>query len=191
MGVQLGIWATLKSWRFWVLAIIPETLLQLLWQLFSKLFGIMPIFRDIFAGAIFIAVIFALAWAVPKYALQYAGGKTRADNVRAPTKPSRLIHDNVLWEDGGKGGWGIYVIGPLCPKDFTPLGCVRRNDKIENLNCNNTISDSDYSYRLICPECRNKYTLGKEPKTIRESEDEVRKRFEGLRRRELEVHSGK
>ena len=148
--------------------------------------GIVPIVRDIFAGAIFIAVIFALAWSLPKFAFQYAGGKAKPSNIRVSRKPSRLEHDGVLWEDGGKTGWGISVIGPLCPKDFAVLSRERRG-KIENTSYDDTISDSEYHSRLICPECKRKYTLGIESTTRRESTDEVRNRFEGKRRREEET----
>ncbi len=149
--------------------------------------GAIPLIRDIFAGIIFVAVIFALAWALPKFALQYAGEKTKSGNILVPKKPSRLVHDNVLWEDAGTNYFsGIVVDGPLCPKDFAVLGRERRG-KIENISYDAQISDSEYHSRLVCPECGSKYTLGKEPKTIQESRNEVRRRFEGKRRREQET----
>jgi hypothetical protein len=187
MGMELGIFSTLKSWRFWVLAAIPEVLFLFIWWLGAKLIGTSPFVRDIFAGIIFVAVIFALAWALPKYALQYASGKTESNSIRVSKKPSRLEHDNVLWEDGGKSGWGISVIGPLCPKDFAVLS-IERYGKIEKIgDYSRTISKDEYDARLYCPECKRKYTLGKEAKKICDSEDEVRNRFEGKRRREQET----
>ena len=149
--------------------------------------GISPMFRDIFAGVTFVAVIFALAWALPKFALQYAGGKTKPRSLNISDKPSRLLHDNVLWEDTGTNYfYGITVDGPLCPKDFAVLGMERR-DKVENIRHDELVSDSGYHAQLVCPECNSKYTLGDKPKTIRESENEVRHRFEGKRRREQET----
>jgi hypothetical protein len=99
--------------------------------------------------------------------------------------PSRLEHDGVLWEDGGNDGWrSLNVIGPLCPKDFTPLA-MKKSDKVEaNLNYDTTISNSGYHSLLICPECKTEYNLGEKPKTIQSSHNEVRNRFEGKRKRE-------
>lgn len=104
-------------------------------------------------------------------------------------KPSRLEHDGVLWEDGGRRGmWGIIdVIGPLCPDDFAPL-CSECRDKVQSdIDCSKLVSDSEYHLRLFCPECRKKYILGENPKTTGASLDEVRSRFEGKRKREQEV----
>ena len=147
---------------------------------------ILPIIRDTGFLILLIAGMFCVAWYLPKLAPQFAGMKTKSNVDLVHRKPSRLEHDGVLWEDGGKGAWGIHVIGPLCPKDFVVLNSERRG-KIENTSYDDTISNSEYHFRLICPECKSEYTLGKEPKTIRESTDEVRNRFEGKRRREQET----
>jgi len=116
-------------------------------------------------------------------------GETRMVNSSiVHKKPSRLEHDGVLWEDQGRNAWGnISVVGPLCPKDFAFLG-IEHNDKIESHpKWDSIISRSEYHSRLICPECKSKYTLGKQMKTLQESHDEVYNRFEGKRRREKET----
>ena len=149
--------------------------------------AILPIVRDIGFLALLIAGMFCVAWYLPKLAPRFAGMKTKSNVSLVHKKPSRLEHDGVLWEDGGKSGWGISVIGPLCPKDFAPLGGENR-DKITSAISNDAlISDSNYHSRLFCPECKGKYTLGAQPKTIQESRGEVRSRFEGKRRREQET----
>jgi len=175
----------LLSWKFWVngsiLAIVFETGFIGL----GKLINISSMIRDIGILAILIGAMFATALYLPKLEFQLA--KARSSNEPVRKKPSRLEYDNVLWEDMGRHSWGHIVVGgPLCPKDYTPL-CRERRGKLENTSSDDTISDSEYYYRLVCPKCRNKYTFGKEPKTIRESTDEVRNCFEGLRRREQEA----
>ena len=100
---------------------------------------------------------------------------------------SRLKYDGVLWEDGGVlpfSGGELKVIGPLCPKDLTPLGIIHR-DKIDMyLRWDTLISGSDYHSQLICPECRRKYTLGRKSKVLSDSRDEVENCFKGKRNRE-------
>ena len=181
--------AILKSWRFWVITAVPEILFGLLWLGLAKVIGTSPLVRDIFAGSIFIAVIFAIAWALPKFALQYAGGKTKPSNIQISKKPSRLVHDNVLWEDEGTSAWGgrVIVAGPLCPKDFARLSAECHGKIINQVDDNTLVSDSEYHSRLFCPECKGKYTLSAESKYICDSRDEVRNRFEGKRRREKET----
>jgi hypothetical protein len=103
--------------------------------------------------------------------------------------PRRLEHDGVLWEDI-RDRWGnVKVIGPFCPKDYTPLS-VKKNHKIEaNLRFDTSISASYYA-QLVCLECHTEYTLGKDVKKIQESFDEVVIRFEGMRMREREIQLG-
>lgn len=98
--------------------------------------------------------------------------------------PRRLEHDGVLWEDGGYNALGgLKVEGPLCPKDYTPLA-IRHLDTLANRASDNMyISDYGYS-RLVCPECKTEYTLGKNQKKVGDSRNEVRSRFEGKRRRD-------
>jgi hypothetical protein len=101
--------------------------------------------------------------------------------------PRRLEHDSVLWEDVGKDGWGyVKVVGPLCPKDFTPLSIKTSHDIQANIQYNTWISPSYYS-QLICLECHTEYTLGNKAKQIQASHDEVAIRFTGMRKRERET----
>lgn len=83
--------------------------------------------------------------------------------------------------------WGnLDVIGPLCPKDYTPLS-TKHNGRIEaNLRYDTLISSSEYDSQLVCLECHAEYTLGNNPKRIQVSHDEVVIRFEGMRKREQE-----
>jgi len=100
----------------------------------------------------------------------------------------RLEHDGVLWEDGGFNFWGnIDVIGPLCPKDYTPLATKYRDTIEVNIRGDTTISDSEYHSTLVCPECKTEYILGTTPKEITQSRLEVGSRFEGKRRREQQT----
>ncbi len=98
----------------------------------------------------------------------------------------RLIHDGVLWEDGGNNPWGnLSIIGPLCPKDYTPLAIENHDGRIEaNMDYDKRIWTSGYNHMLVCTECNAKYTLGKKPKQVRNSRNEVYNHFEGKRRRE-------
>lgn len=150
---------------------------------------IVPIIRDVGFLVLLIAGMFCVALYLPKLTPQFTGMKTNPNVDLAHIKPSRLEHDNVLWEDGGKHYWGggVVVNGPLCPKDFTPL-CTEKRDKINSNPSEDTlISDSDYNSRLFCLECKSKYILGKEPKSMQDSRDEVSNLFEGKRRREQET----
>ena len=60
----------------------------------------------------------------------------------------------------------ISVIGPLCPKDYTPLA-TKHNDEIEvNVDYDTFISKSVYHSKLVCLECKTEYTLGNNYKQI-------------------------
>jgi len=179
-------WQELISWRFWLHTAIVDILLAGIWFGINKLTTIVPIIRDIGFLILLVSGMFSVAWYLPKLSSRYPGRKTQLYVNGVHTKPSRLEHDNVLWEDGGRHGWSISVIGPLCPIDFVPLGAEKRDRIISNPSEDTVISDSDYHSRLFCPECGEKYTLGTQPKTIRDSRDEVRNRFEGKRRRDKE-----
>lgn len=147
------------------------------------------------AALVALALLVYLAWGlIARMRLQCPvvlinqQGKTnvivsKITTVRRP--PSRLEHDGVLWEDGGVNSiWGLNVIGPLCPKDYTPLS-VKWGDKTEASVSDDTfISASGYHHQLFCLECKTEYTLGTKAKQIKDSRDEVRNRFEGMRRRE-------
>ncbi len=100
------------------------------------------------------------------------------------TSHSRLIHDGVLWEDRGTNVLGnMLVIGPLCPKDYTPLA-VKEGGKINtDISRRVIISTSGDDYRLVCLECNTIYSLGTKPKRIIDSRNEVGNRLEGKRRR--------
>lgn len=104
--------------------------------------------------------------------------------------PSRLEHDGVLWEDTGKhylDSGELVVEGPLCPKDYCPLG-LRSGTGQEKAKADwrvaTFISDSQYHAVLFCPECKGTYTLGSRAKALKQSHEEVQNRFEGLRKRE-------
>lgn len=108
--------------------------------------------------------------------------------------PRRLEHDGVLWEDGGNDWGHIDVIGPLCPKDYTPLATKDyRGSIINHAKFDADISDIPdhlgyhHYFKLVCPECKTEYTLGNNPKKLQDSHDEVRLRFEGKRRREQQT----
>jgi hypothetical protein len=179
-------WQEFITWKFWVGAVIADSILASLWWGLNKLVTIVPIVRDIGFLVLLIAGAFLVAWRLPKWAPEYGGTKTKATKTSLVKTPSRLLHDNVLWEDGGKSGWGIHVVGPLCPKDYAHLGS-EHGDKIKSyIDYDAVISKSYYHTMLVCPECKSKYTLGKNPKTANESMGEVRNRFEGKRRREQE-----
>ena len=116
-------------------------------------------------------------------ASQHAGVKAEK-TPELNTNPPRLIHDSVLWEDNGNNMWGnLDVIGPLCPKDYTPLAEKRGSEVDTNLSNDTLISDSGYHSQLICPECGGEYTLGSTSKIVGDSRGEVSSRFEGMRRR--------
>lgn len=177
-------WREFISWRFWLSTFIADAILAFLWWGVSKLVVIMPIVRDVGFLVLLMAGAFLVAWRLPKWAPTYASDNIK-DIKSLTKKPSRLIYDNVIWEDAGKDGWGrIVVIGPLCPKDLTPLGSEAHGKIQSSINFNKPISDYEYHSRLFCLECKSKYTLGAEPKTPEDSEDEVRKLFDGKRRRE-------
>lgn len=76
------------------------------------------------------------------------------------------------------------VVGPLCPKDYTPLA-KKREDRVDTYLSDDTlISDSDWHSQLFCPECGGEYTLGSTPKIVENSRGEVCSRFDGRRRRQ-------
>lgn len=133
---------------------------------------------------IFVAGIFAVAWYLPKLAPVYTGRQTTMTPKRTLKRP-QLIHDGVLWEDGGNyASGGIMVIGPLCPKDYTPLGEKYRDEFRPRIGDDTFISGLKDDSQLFCLECKAEYTLGKKIKTIKDSMEEVRSRFGGMRRRE-------
>ncbi len=135
---------------------------------------------------VFVSAIFAVAWYLPKLApALYSFGTARTKK----TIVTRLVHDSVLWQDGGNDGYGrISVIGPLCQKDYTPLAIKYRDDRIEtSINWGTIISDSAYQSKLVCPECKTEYTLGKNAKKLEDSHNEVRSRFAGKRRRDYQT----
>ncbi len=98
--------------------------------------------------------------------------------------PPRQEYDGVLWEDGGRDIWGgVDVIGPLCPKDYTPLS-MKHNDRIEaGVRYDTTISISGYHSQLVCLKCHTEYILSNEPKRLQESHDEVAILIIGIRNR--------
>ena len=109
--------------------------------------------------------------------------KSEVDDKSTKNAPSRLIHDDVLWEDDGDYyNGGIIVEGPFCPKDYATL-MMEHVNAVEKLNFSEIISNQVYHFRLYCPECKHRYTLGEKPKTTNDSFLEVRSRFEGLRKR--------
>jgi hypothetical protein len=172
----------ISSWQALVHLVIVQIILNLIWGWVSNMFEVVLI-REIGFLVIFVAGIFAVAWYLPKLApALYSFGTIR---TAKPATTRRLEHDGVLWEDGGYNSWGnIYVIGPLCPKDYTPLA-IKQRDRIETyINDGTLISDSEYHSKLVCPECEVEYTLGKKYKSIKDSRHEVGNRFEGKRRRD-------
>ncbi len=173
----------ITSWKALIHLVIVEIIINLIWNQVSKAFTIAYV-REIGFLAVVIAGLFAVAWYLPKLAPIYTGRKTAITPKRTLNRP-RLIHDGVLWEDGGNSAFGgIMVEGPLCPKDYTPLA-KKRGGKVDTHLSNDTlISDSDYHSQLVCPECGGEYTLGPTSKIVQASTDEVRSRFEGVRRRQ-------
>ena len=140
------------------------------------------IVREIGFIVIFVVTIIVVAWYLPKLSpTVFSFGITRAKKQNIT--PHRVKHDGVLWEDGGSDSWGnVNVVGPLCPKDYTPLS-TKHNDKIEAyLSFDTLISSSNYHSRLICLECHAKYTLGRKPKKISDSRNEIAVRFTGMRK---------
>ena len=116
--------------------------------------------------------------------------EVRPGPIPVPHRPRpRLEHDGVLWEDSGKRYMSgrIAADGPLCPKDFCPLG-LRHGDGHEEATADshgNEFISKNYSYALLfCPECKATYTLGPRAKSLKQSHEEVQSRFEGLRKRE-------
>jgi hypothetical protein len=115
---------------------------------------------------------------------QHRLGVKPLNTAKLNTSRSRLIHDGVLWEDGGTNVWGnMDVIGPLCPKDYTPLAMKERDRINTDISYRAIISTSGDDYKLVCLECNTKYSLGTRPKRIVDSRSEVGNRFEGKRRR--------
>lgn len=181
-------WQELISWRFWLHTAIVDVILTGIWFGVNKLTIILPIIRDTGFLILLIAGMFCVARYLPKLSPQFAGMKTKSNVDLVNRKASRLEHDGVLWEDGGTSGWGgLRVIGPLCPKDYATLGTEHYDKISSHPNDDTLISKSEYHSRLLCPECKSKYTLGKQPKIIKDSGNEVRSRFEGKRRREQEA----
>ncbi len=181
-------WSEFISWKFWLHTIIVDLILAGIWLGINKLTSILPIIRDIGYLALLIAGMFCVAWYLPKLTPQYMGSKNKPSISSIPLKKSRLQHDNILWEGGGRSGWGcdILVIGPLCPKDFTLLS-IEHSGEITDIRTDDIyISDSPYHSRLYCSECKGKYLLDTKSKNLKKSRDEVRNRFEGKRRREQE-----
>ena len=129
-----------------------------------------------------VIIAFQPQWLLKRRA-SYSSGKA---GTKVPSIPPRLKHDGVLWEDRGDNyPYGSTRInGPLCPKDYTPLG-IKYSDRIDTLPRHDTlISGSPSHHKLICPECKAEYTLGDKSKTIERSKNEVESRFEGKRRRD-------
>jgi hypothetical protein len=159
--------------------VAAEIISALIWWGISKLITITWI-RDFGFLVVFVAAMLGVAWYLPKLA-----------NIKLKIAPipkrvvNRLEHDGVLWEDGGFNTWGnLNVIGPLCLKDFTPLA-IKDRDKVNTYTRDDTlISNSGYHSQLVCLECKVEYTLGVNPKTIKDSRNEVGSRFEGKKRRE-------
>lgn len=160
----------------------------------------LPTLFFVLAVLMTVALVFYLMWGLLKrirfqcpIILIGQQGKTNAVPLNKTIKaaPRRLEHDGVLWEDGGNDGYGrVNVIGPLCPKDYTPLS-MKHNNKIEaNLKYDTVISNSGYHSQLVCLECHTEYTLGNEPKQINASDAEVAIRFTGMRKRERENQAG-
>lgn len=180
-------WREFISWKFWLHTAIVDIILTGIWFGVNKLAAIIPLVRDIGFLVLIIAGMFCVAWYLPRLSFQF-GNRNSATAKLSLRKPIRIEHDNVLWEDRGSTHWdNVIVVGPLCPKDFTPLSTEHR-DKIEpNVRHNTFISDYAGHSRLFCTECKSKYTFGSEPKSIEQSKEEVRNRFEGKRRRESEI----
>lgn len=154
----------------------------------------LPLLFFILAVFEFIALGVYLLWAFltqfrlqpPIININQRGKVNIASNIRVSEShiPSRLIYDNVLWEDGGINEWGnIRVEGPFCPKDLTPLA-MTQNDRVEtHVDYQRVISGAVYEYRLFCLQCKAEYLLGDNPKRLKNSHDEVYKLFEGIRKR--------
>jgi hypothetical protein len=103
--------------------------------------------------------------------------------TQSPRKTRRLNHDGVQWEES-RNHWGNWVaIGPLCPKDSTPLVIKRGNNHISITQYEEHSRISE-SVPLLCLECNGEYTLGTSSKTIEQSRNEVETRFEGMRNRD-------
>jgi len=159
---------------------VVEIIINITWERVSKMFTVDYI-REIGFLVVVVAGVFAVAWYLPK--LTNMKLRTATEPMRT-FNPSRLEHDGVLWEDGGYNAWGnLSVIGPLCPKDYTPLAIKDRDGINTSISFDTTISTSEYHCTLVCLECNTEYTLGKKPKEIGDSRAEVGNRFEGKRRR--------
>lgn len=112
-------------------------------------------------------------------------------SVVPPRKPRRfpryLPHDNVLWEDEGKNDFlgGLMVEGPLCPEDRATLR-IRggRSKETASVDISDGYLEIGQYRSLTCPECLADYQLTPDgsDKKLHVSMDEVRARFEGLRR---------
>lgn len=177
---------------YWVHLLVDTAISQVIWWGVTQIFETPIIVRSIIAGIILIAAMFCVAWYLPRLAIQSNSDKVNSNqnNVLASNQkkkvPIRLKHDNVVWEDiGWDGHGGIRVAGPYCPKDLSTLGFEQYGKVDNNLRWDITIAPPDgfLPYAgLICPKCHERYYFGEEPKTVQESEDEVRSIFEGMRR---------
>lgn len=177
----------ITSWQAILHFAIVEIVLNIIWDKVSLMFQLETV-REVGFLVIFVSVIFAVAWYLPKLApALYSFSAVTTSKSKAYVTPTRMVQDGVLWQDGGYDSYGyINVIGPLCQKDYTPLA-IKNRDRIEtNITFDTIISDSEWQSKLVCPECKTEYTLGKNPKKLGDSHNEVRSRFEGKRRRDYQ-----
>ncbi len=141
--------------------VILEILGNLLWTWISKGFSF-TLVREVGYLVIFIAVIFAVAWYLPKLSLrQYSFGFPISTKVIIP----QITNDNVRWEDRGNDHNGyMRVVGPLCPIDSTQL-IMKTGDK-EEREVQDIQRVYDSSWKLYCLKCKHEYVFGRDGKSI-------------------------
>jgi len=126
------------------------------------------------------AIVFLCAVLVVNSILQTINnrGYTLPLQHGSPKGAITLIHDNVEWEDVGISysfnGKHVRVEGPFCPADRAPL-------HYESTSAEDRAHVTKVR-PLRCPECREIYPLSDKDKYVSDSRDEVRSRFEGMRR---------
>lgn len=99
-------------------------------------------------------------------------------------KAKFLKHDNVLWEVK-IAAFGPYAIGPLCPKDYTPLS-YRFHENIDPLVSATSYVTSEKP--LICLHCKKEYLLSDphKGKVVGDSKEEVEVLFKGMLTRQTQ-----
>lgn len=194
-GKRLEEWwrGLLKRW-WWVVLVVLYKIAEdrILGEFNDQLDGQQGLVYD--AARRVVDVLPYLTWLLVPFAFVYLLRRSYIDSKPTPaiqemprvSRRATLEHDGMEWE---YGGFNNRPLGPFCLDDHTPLAFV---DTRTNISSQRVVPYYDkaqahmggYWGYLQCLTCEREYGQDVQSyKTVGQSEDEVRRKFEGMENR--------